>query len=475
MQTSVMGYGIYVPRLRIKTDEIASVWGGSKGGEKAVTNMDEDAVTMAVEAARSALSHAQLSGREIDAIYLGTSSSPYAEQTVTTLLAEVLGTSPGVFLADFAGSPRASIAALLACADGIRGGRFDRALVIGTDDRPAAPGSAMEASFGAGAVAMVLGRGEGLATMDEAVSFSRHFVDRWRAADDDYVRDFDPRFTRQYGYLAHCSEAVRALCERTGMAVERFDHVVLQHPDPRGLRELAAAIRAPKEKLAACEGLFPAFGDLGSAALLAGVASALSTAREGQRLMAVSYGAGVSDAFSMTVGKRNWPEPIPSLTKLQREKRNISYLEYLRLKRILSTGEPPFPMAVPPPSPTFMRGTGELLRLEAARCTGCGFLNYPPSMRTICVRCGGTALERATLSRRGKIHTFCVNYYMPPGFEIPLANILVDLDSGGRYMGMGTEVSPDELRVGMDVELVLRRITKERGVSVYGYKVKPVR
>lgn len=333
----------------------------------------------------------------------------------------------------------------------------------------------MEASFGAGAAALVLGRGEGLASIGEAVSFSRHFVDRWRASDDEYVRDFDPRFTRQYGYLGHCTEALRGVCEKTGMALDRFDHVVLQHPDPRGLRELAAAIRVPKEKLAASQDIFPAFGDLGSAALFMGLASALTTAKEGQRVLAVSYGAGVSDAFSMTVGRRNGRETTPSMAKLQQEKRNISYLEYLKLKRILTTGEPPFPMAVPPLSPTFMRGTGELLRLEAARCTGCGFLNYPPSMRTICVRCGSTALEKATLSRKGRIHTFCVNYYMPPGFETPLANILVDLDSGGKYMGMGTELTPDELRVGMEVELVLRRITKERGVSVYGYKVKPIR
>ncbi len=475
MQTSLLGYGVYVPRMRIKTDEIAAAWGGSKGTEKAVTNMDEDAVTMAVESARSALAHSGLTGSEIEAIYLGTSSSPYTEQTITTILAEVLGTPPGVFLADFTGSTRSAVAALLACSDGIESGRFERALVIGTDDRPAAPGSAMEASFGAGAAALVLGRGEGLALMGEAVSFSKHFVDRWRASDDEYVRDFDPRFTRQYGYLGRCTEAVRALCGKTGMAVDGFDHVVLQHPDPRGLRELAAAIRVPKEKLAASQGIFPAFGDLGSAALFMGLASALTAAKEGQSVLAVSYGAGVSDAFSMTVGRRNGREPTPSVAKLQQEKRNISYLDYLKLKRILTTGEPPFPMAVPPPSPTFMRGTGELLRLEAARCTGCGFLNYPPSMRTICVRCGSTALEKAVLSRRGRIHTFCVNYYMPPGFEIPLANILVDLDSGGKYMGMGTELTPDELRVGMEVELVLRRITKERGVSVYGYKVRPIR
>ncbi|MGQ9653425.1 MAG: hypothetical protein ACUVXD_05090, partial [Thermodesulfobacteriota bacterium] len=88
-------------------------------------------------------------------------------------------------------------------------------------------------------------------------------VDRWRASDDEYVRDFDPRFTRQYGYLGHCTEAVRALREKTGTAADGFDHVVLQHPDLRGLRELAAAIGVPKAQLAAGVGIFCSFGDVG--------------------------------------------------------------------------------------------------------------------------------------------------------------------------------------------------------------------
>ena len=92
MKTSILGYGMYVPKLRVKADEISAAWGGGskKIMEKAVTNFDEDVITMAVEAAQSALSHAKVSGKSLGAIYLGTDSSPYIEQGATSLLAEVI-------------------------------------------------------------------------------------------------------------------------------------------------------------------------------------------------------------------------------------------------------------------------------------------------------------------------------------------------------------------------------------------------
>ena len=142
MKTSILGYGMYVPKLRIKADEISAAWGGGskKVMEKAVTNFDEDVITMAVEAAQSALSNAKMSGKSLGAIYLGTDSSPYIEQGATSMLAEVLDAPSDVFLADLNGSPRASTAALISCIDGIESGRYDTGLVIGADDRPAHPG-----------------------------------------------------------------------------------------------------------------------------------------------------------------------------------------------------------------------------------------------------------------------------------------------------------------------------------------------
>ena len=57
----IITYGVYIPRFRIRVDEIARVWGANAdeitGGlgvyEKSVPDLDEDTATIAVEAARS--------------------------------------------------------------------------------------------------------------------------------------------------------------------------------------------------------------------------------------------------------------------------------------------------------------------------------------------------------------------------------------------------------------------------------------
>ena len=59
----IITYGVYIPRYRIKVEEIARVWGANAkditGGlgvfEKSVPDLDEDTATIAVEAARNAL------------------------------------------------------------------------------------------------------------------------------------------------------------------------------------------------------------------------------------------------------------------------------------------------------------------------------------------------------------------------------------------------------------------------------------
>ncbi len=56
----IVGYGAYIPRNRIKVEEIAKVWGADapsyKKGlllrEKSVPSPDQDTITMSVEAAR---------------------------------------------------------------------------------------------------------------------------------------------------------------------------------------------------------------------------------------------------------------------------------------------------------------------------------------------------------------------------------------------------------------------------------------
>ena len=63
MKLGIVGYGSYIPKYRIKVEEIARVWGKNpqsikKGlivNEKSVPAPDEDTATIAVEAGKYAL------------------------------------------------------------------------------------------------------------------------------------------------------------------------------------------------------------------------------------------------------------------------------------------------------------------------------------------------------------------------------------------------------------------------------------
>src|SRR5687768_10629091 len=88
----IVGYGAYVPRYRLPAAEVARVWTDGQGGtpikEKAVPGLDEDVITMSIEAARNALSRGQVDPTEIRAVWVGSESHPYAVKPTSTVVAE---------------------------------------------------------------------------------------------------------------------------------------------------------------------------------------------------------------------------------------------------------------------------------------------------------------------------------------------------------------------------------------------------
>ena len=105
----IVGYGAYMPRNRIKVEEIAKVWGADapsyKRGlmleEKSVPSPDQDTITMSVEASKHALKRAKIDPRLIGAVYVGSESHPYAVKPSGTVVAEAIGATPEVHTADF--------------------------------------------------------------------------------------------------------------------------------------------------------------------------------------------------------------------------------------------------------------------------------------------------------------------------------------------------------------------------------------
>ncbi|MDZ4158224.1 MAG: hypothetical protein U1B80_00400, partial [Anaerolineaceae bacterium] len=94
----IIGYGAYVPRYRLPATEVARLWGGGDEGlpikEKAVAGLDEDVVTMSIEAARNALKRAGIPAAELRAVWIGSESHPYAVKPSSTIVAEAIGATP---------------------------------------------------------------------------------------------------------------------------------------------------------------------------------------------------------------------------------------------------------------------------------------------------------------------------------------------------------------------------------------------
>jgi len=94
---------------------------------------------------------------------------------------------------------------------------------------------------------------------------------------------------------------------------------------------------------------------------------------------------------------------------------------------------------------------GKLLGLK---CKGCGSITVPPKMT--CQECGGTDLDIAELSKKGKIATFTVVNVAPEGRqnEVPYIIALVELDEGPWIMGNLIGIDP----AGVAMDLIDRKV-----------------
>ncbi len=89
-------------------------------------------------------------------------------------------------------------------------------------------------------------------------------------------------------------------------------------------------------------------------------------------------------------------------------------------------------------------------RLVAQRCAGCGRLRHPP--RPMCPACSSLEVEIAELSGQGTLYSYAILHHpQHPAFEYPVIAALVDLEEGIRLLSCLTDVSKDDVRIGMPV------------------------
>jgi len=305
--SGIVSYGVYIPRFRIRLDEIARVWGngeeiteGLRVFEKSVPDLDEDTVTIAVEATRNALQRAKIDPKRIGAIYAGSESHPYAVKPTATIVGQASCTSPSFTAADFEFACKAGTAALQACLGLVSSNLIDLGLAIGADVSQGAPGDMLEYTAAAGGAAYVIGSRDVAAEIEGTYSFTSDTPDFWRREGMPYP-EHGGRFTGEPAYFKHVTGAARGLLERMKSSPEDYDYAVFHQPNGKFPLRVARMLGFSKKQIE--PGLIvPLIGNTYSASCLIGLAATLDVARPGERIFVTSFGSGAgSDAFSIKV------------------------------------------------------------------------------------------------------------------------------------------------------------------------------
>jgi len=463
----IVSYGAYIPIWRMNRELLSR---GS--GERSVAGQDEDSLTMAVAAAIDCLG--DLDRENIDGVLFASTTSPFKEKCVASTIAAVLDLRRDVFTADFANSIRAGTSALKAALGMVKAGAAKQILVTAADCRLGAPGSPFERTFGDGGAALLVGKENLIAELEEEHSISDEIYDVWRRDVDLYVNSWEDRFIYSYGYHTVVNEAVSGLMKKAGVESKDVKKAVLSAPETKRAMSLAKSLGFdPKTQLQ--DPLADKVGDTGTAQPLMLFTAALEEANLDDRFLLAGYGNG-SDAFLFTVregineikGKRRGVK-----AHMERKKMVPNYATYLMWRKLVQTPSPRVPMSVSYPTATAIwRERKRIYPLHGVKCRVCGTIQYPP--QRVCIKCRAKDdFEEVRLcGRKGKLFSYSFEFIRG---NVPIG--LVNLEGGGRVFVELTDADPGELKIDLPVELTFRRLNLWREDGMYGYfwKATPIK
>ena len=302
--TGIVSYGVYIPKYRIKPSQIAASWGKEAVDvekslgvfEKAVASVDEDTVTLAVEATLNAVAPFDFDMSKIGAITVGSESHPYAVKPSATTIAGILGLREDLLAVDLEFACKAGTAGIQLLSGLTETKKIQYCLAIGSDVAQSKPSDVLECTAGSAAASFILGSQDTLANILDFTSYSSDTPDFWRR-DSEKFPSHGGRFTGEPAYFAHVIGASGLLLEKTKLKPSDFDWAVFHMPNGKFPKEVAKRLGFSDEQIK------PGFivsqiGNPYSASSMIGLAATLDIAKPKQKIFMCSYGSGAgSDAF----------------------------------------------------------------------------------------------------------------------------------------------------------------------------------
>lgn len=339
----IVSYGTYIPPYRITVEDIARVW--KKNPEeirrslqisvKSVPGVDEDAATIAYEAAAQSVEMFFDSPSDIAVLFVGSESHPYAVNPTATIVGELLGIGNAYMAADMEFACKAGTAAIQAIVGMVAAGHARYGMAIGADTAQSKPHGVLEYASAAAGAAYVLGGERLIVRLLGETSYSSDTPDFWRRDGIRYPSHAG-RFTGEPAYFSHVLGAANRMLEMADMKPQDFDYCVFHMPNGKFPRQVALRLGFTDEQLAPSLTV-DHIGNPYSASSMVGLAAVLDVAKPGARIFMVSYGSGAgSDAFIWETTKK-----LSAYNKLRKANKltvqdqlqhaiPIDYVEYLK-------------------------------------------------------------------------------------------------------------------------------------------------
>ncbi len=315
----------YLPLLRM--DRAAATralkfsnLGGRGAGFRAVAGWDEDAVTVAAEAARPLAS-----GVGISKLVFASTSAPFLERAHAPLLVDALALDRSVRSFDVSGSRRCAVSALL---DALLSS--DDALVVAGEKRPAQAGNPLHLAFGdGGAAARISDRGG--ARLLGYASHTSDFVDLYASREHPHAYAYEERFVREASVARIIAPTIKAALANASAKTDNIAFAAVHEPIAGAWRDIAKQTGVASPNLAS--DLASVAGDLGAAHALYATGLALERAAIGDLVLVAGFGSGCDALVFEKTG--DVPGTDIAATHLRQGLASTDYVRFLNLTEAL--------------------------------------------------------------------------------------------------------------------------------------------
>lgn len=474
MKIGIKSIGAYLPYHYMTRSALSGAWGGRGGkGEKAIADVDEDSITMAVEAAMGCFRY--VDRYNISALYFATTTAPYAEKSNSSLISVAVDLNDEeIFTTDVAASTRAGTNALIMAYNAAKADAHSNTLVTASDMRNSFPKSVQEANYGDGAAAVVVGSGDDVwATIDYISSVNEEINDYWRISGKKYTRHAEGRFCDEEGYLRELNIIMNKIKDKTGMKSADFNKVVLVGQNTKLKDKFSLKQGFVPEQMT--DTLLTNVGDTGAAQGLLGLVNAMEQAQPGEKILLLDYGNG-ANAMILTV-----TEQIKNLGGRKqiefflnhREELN-SYARFLSWRDI-APAEPGGEFKLGASTAQTWREQNINIRLHGSVCNQCSAALYPVSR--VCDNCASKDdyREFRLSDHILKLYTYSIDEYAGRSDDPSIVQAVAEDISGCRVYTTMTNYDRKKLFIGMEVEFTFRKMHDLGNFPNYFWKLRPLR